>query len=332
METIRRQLAPQLEGRTIRRGWAFDSPKFTDAPMASGHRIEEIGRRGKYLIINMSCTTPSNTAPSDSDPNEADAIKTAPHEADAKNTALDNTALDNTALDNTDSSGTDGLRAGRSASGCARVDRQLVVHLGMTGRLAVTDAPPQSLEDALRSARHLRASWSFDDGTHLGFWDQRRFGRVAVVEPGSYSGLPTLNALGPEPFGPEFTGAALKGALSGRKAIKTALLDQRVVAGVGNIYADEALWIAGISPTRRRLGAARAADLRDAIVQVLRAGIEDGGTTLRDYRDAAGDQGRHQERLRCYGRSGLPCDRCGRPLSRKMVDARSTTWCRSCQT
>mgnify|MGYP001827068735 CR=1 FL=1 len=307
METIRRQLAPQLEGRTIRRGWAFDSPKFTDAPMASGHRIEETGRRGKYLIINMSCTNPS-----DADPNDA--------------------ALDNTALKNTDSSGTDGLRAGRSASGCAGVDRQLVVHLGMTGRLAVTDTPPQFLEDALRSGRHLRASWSFDDGTHLGFWDQRRFGRVALVEPGSYSGLPTLNALGPEPFAPEFTGAALKKALSGRKAIKTALLDQRVVAGVGNIYADEALWIAGISPTRRRLGAARAADLRDAIVQVLGAGIEDGGTTLRDYRDAAGDQGRHQERLRCYGRSGLPCDRCGRPLSRKMVDARSTTWCRSCQT
>ncbi|MGI9578471.1 MAG: bifunctional DNA-formamidopyrimidine glycosylase/DNA-(apurinic or apyrimidinic site) lyase [Microthrixaceae bacterium] len=210
--------------------------------------------------------------------------------------------------------------------------RELVIHLGMTGRLAVVATPPSEVSDPLLLPRHLRACWELDNGTHLGFWDQRRFGRVAVVIPHRYEEMPTLAALGPEPFSDAFTGEALRSRLSGRKAIKTALLDQRVVAGVGNIYADEALWIAGISPTTRRVGAARAAALRNAIVAVLRAGIEDGGTTLRDYRDAAGDQGRHQERLRCYGRAGKPCDRCDKPLSRKVVDGRGTTWCKYCQT
>lgn len=205
---------------------------------------------------------------------------------------------------------------------------ELVIHLGMTGRLAVCDdgtAPPGYLD------AHLRARWMLDDGCFLGFWDPRRFGRVAVVANHDYAGLPTLARLGPEPFSPEFTAESLRSGLSGRKALKTSLMDQRIVAGIGNIYADEALWESGIRPTARRLGADRADRLHHAIVSVLDAALRNGGTTLRDYRDARGSAGEHGIRLKCYGRAGLPCVRCARPLSHMVLDARGTTWCATCQ-
>ncbi len=211
-------------------------------------------------------------------------------------------------------------------------DRELVVHLGMTGRLAV--APPEGVPTG-NSAEHLRAWWSLDSGDPAGerlwMWDVRRFGRVAVVEPGAYADLPTLAALGPEPLSAEFTGSGLRSSLSGRKAIKTALLDQRAVAGVGNIYADEALWMARVSPFARRVSTERAQRLRDALVDVLTAAVANGGTTLRDYRQVSGETGTHQFRLRCYGRAGEPCLRCGVPLSHTVLDGRGTTWCRRCQ-
>lgn len=214
------------------------------------------------------------------------------------------------------------LQRGSSAS------EQLVIHLGMTGRLALRNdrnAPPGSRDV------HLRARWVLDDGSLLGFWDPRRFGRATVVVGGDFGDLPTLARLGPEPLSVEFTAESLRSGLSGRKALKTALMDQRIVAGIGNIYADEALWESGIRPTTRRLGAARAERLHRAIVTVLGTALHDGGTTLRDYRDARGSSGSHQRRLRCYGRSGLPCPRCARPLSHMVLDARGTTWCRTCQ-
>lgn len=205
---------------------------------------------------------------------------------------------------------------------------ELVIHLGMTGRLSVCD-DGSTTPDA--HDVHLRARWMLDDGSYLGFWDPRRFGRATVVADHDYSELPTLACLGPEPFSPEFTAESLRSGLSGRKALKTALMDQRIVAGIGNIYADEALWESGIRPTARRLGSARAEHLHRAIVSVLDSAVRDGGTTLRDYRDASGSEGGHQMRLRCYGRSGLPCVRCGRPLSHMVLDARGTTWCATCQ-
>lgn len=205
---------------------------------------------------------------------------------------------------------------------------ELVVHLGMTGQLLVLDG--DAGDD--HRPQHLRARFDLDDGSYLGFWDARRFGRAMVVPVGAYSGLPTLAHLGPEPFSEEFNPVGLRSALSGRKAIKTALMDQRVVAGVGNIYADEALWQSEIRPTVRRLGPGRAELLHRAVVDVLSRAVDDGGTTLRDYRDASGSQGTHQNQLRCYGRSGLPCLRCGEPLARSVIDGRGTTWCRRCQT
>jgi len=144
--------------------------------------------------------------------------------------------------------------------------------------------------------------------------------------------MPTLAALGPEPFDDEFTGDALWASLRrSRRAVKTQLLSQRPVAGVGNIYADEALWLAEVHPAERRLSRVRATRLRDAIRTVLREGLDHGGTTLRDYVDAEGSRGSNQLHLRCYGRFGEPCERCGDLLRRSVVDGRGTTWCRTCQ-
>ena len=270
VETIRRQLAPRLTGRTVTEAWAFPSAKFDQAPGATGATVTDVRRRGKYLLLD--------------------------------------------------------LRPAVASIGPS----ELVVHLGMTGRLAVArardDGPPAAAHP------HLRAWWALDDGRVLTFHDTRRFGRIAVVPAGRYESLPTLAALGPEPDDERFTAEHLRTAVNaGRRRIKTALLSQRPVAGVGNIYADEALWRAGVDPRARRLTRAGAARLRDAIRDVLAEGIDHGGTTLRDYVDADGSTGTNQHRLECYGRAGQDCHRCGTTLRGAVLDARSTTWCPSCQ-
>lgn len=203
--------------------------------------------------------------------------------------------------------------------------RQLVIHLGMTGRLEV-----RPIDGAPRRA-HVRAWWDLDDRT-LELHDARRFGRVAVVPAGDYRSLPTLAALGPEPLEPGFTAEGLWQAMrSSAVRVKTQLLSQRPVAGVGNIYADEALWRARINPAARTVTRPAAARLHGALVEVLQAGVAHGGTTLRDYRSLDGSSGSNQFHLECYGRSGEPCGRCGELLARRVIDGRSTTWCRSCQ-
>ena len=203
-------------------------------------------------------------------------------------------------------------------------DRELIVHLGMTGVLSVPAEPPESA--------YIRAQWQLDDGNWLIFDDVRRFGRIRVVPAGDYATIATLHALGPEPFDEAFTAQHLHAALNkGSRRIKTQLLSQRPVAGLGNIYADEALWLARVRPTARSITKPAAARLRDACVEVLASAINNGGTTLRDYRNAEGGAGNNQFYLRCYGRSGEPCERCGTALRSKQVDARTTTWCPSCQ-
>ena len=207
----------------------------------------------------------------------------------------------------------------------ARLDdgRDLIVHLGMTGVLRPRD--PAAPDDP-----YVRVRLDLDDGSSLELRDVRRFGRLAVVPRDQYTG--TLALLGPEPLGDDFTPAGLWRALAASdRAVKTQLLSQRPVAGVGNIYADEALWLAGVHPSRRRVGRASAARLHDAIREVIAAGIEHGGTTLRDYRTPDGGIGENQHHLRAYGQGGLPCLRCGRPLRRIVVDARTTTYCVGCQ-
>ena len=201
--------------------------------------------------------------------------------------------------------------------------RELVVHLGMTGQLR---------PDLDRQGPHVRAWWDLDDGSTLVFRDVRRFGRIAVVPAGDHRSLPTLHTLGPEPFADDFTPTGLRRSVARSDVrLKTQLLAQRVVAGVGNIYADEALWLARIHPGTRTLGPARAERLHGAIREVLAAGLANGGTTLRDYRTVTGDEGRNQHSLAAYGRTGLPCLRCGTPLRSAVLDGRTTTWCPRCQ-
>lgn len=208
---------------------------------------------------------------------------------------------------------------------------ELIIHLGMTGTLTLIDTLPAPVGDPA-GPRWRRAWWKLDDGWALAFDDQRRFGRIAVVDCGDYASLPTLAVLGPEPFDAGFTPQVLYDRLyTGRRHIKTALLGQRVVAGIGNIYADEALWRAGINPVTRRLGLARAHALHAALIDVLTVAIDHGGTRLRDYRSLDGDTGAHQWHLDVYGHTGQPCPRCGTILRRRVVDGRGTTWCPHCQ-
>ena len=199
---------------------------------------------------------------------------------------------------------------------------ELIVHLGMTGTLALDD----SIDP------YVRARWHLDDGRTLRYRDVRRFGRIAVVKVGEYAALPTLATQGPDPLDDEFTAERLwRSIRASRARVKTQLLSQRPVAGVGNIYADEALWRAGIDPARRSITRAEAARLHAALRVVLAQGIANGGTTLRDYRTFDGGEGSNQHELECYGRHGEPCSRCGTLLVRRVLDARGTTHCPTCQ-
>ena len=285
VETIRRQLAPRIEGREVVAAGAHPSAKFATAVDAIGGRITVLRRRGKYLLAELD------------------------HDLD------------------------------------------LVIHLGMTGVLALSPgvqpepspylrawwvlAPRQAAVLGAATWRDphppaLRADVEVPDV--LTYTDVRRFGRTVTVPHGAHGALPTLAGLGPEPLGDDFTAAHLGAAL--RKAgspLKAVLLGQRVVAGIGNIYCDEACWRAGVHPGSRKVAAARVPALHAAIRQVLAEGIAHGGTTLRDYRDGEGGRGSHQQHLDCYGRAGEPCNRCGTLLERSVVAARGTTSCPTCQ-
>lgn len=201
----------------------------------------------------------------------------------------------------------------------------LVVHLGMTGVLSGT-----------RPEDHLRVEVALDGrkANRLFFRDPRRFGRFVCLRAGEEALLPTLAAMGPEPLSPAFTVAHLRAGLARRGAgLKVLLLGQRLVAGVGNIYADEALWRARLHPERAaKTVTAREADaLWRAIREVLSEAIADGGTTLRDYRTVSGERGAHQEALGVYGRAGAECPRCFSVLERLVVGQRGTTFCPRCQ-
>jgi formamidopyrimidine-DNA glycosylase len=188
-------------------------------------------------------------------------------------------------------------------------DRELVVHLGMTGSLRVR--PAGDAGDA-----YVRAWWALDD--------------LAVAVGGAYAG--TLAVQGPDALDPSLSAEAFWRSLrASRRAVKTQLLSQRPIAGVGNIYADEALWRARVNPFRRTVTRAQAARLLDALREVMAGSIRYGGTTLTSYRTVEGRPGRNQQRLEVYGQAGLPCPRCGTDLRSRVLDGRTTTWCPSCQ-
>jgi formamidopyrimidine-DNA glycosylase len=206
--------------------------------------------------------------------------------------------------------------------------RHLLVHLRMTGN--VLHPGPEGYE----GDPHVRAVVSLDDGSDVVYRDIRRFGTWDLLEPGDLEAYFAARRLGGEPLERGFTAKSLEAALAGRRApIKAALLDQRAVAGVGNIYADEALWYARIHPLTPagNVSEADVAALRDGIRKALRLGIRRQGATLRDYRSADGSRGRMQNEFRVYGREGEPCDRCGTPIAKTRAGGRGTWYCPTCQ-
>jgi len=205
--------------------------------------------------------------------------------------------------------------------------RALLIHLRMTGNLL--HLPGRSLPDD----PHRRALVALDDGSTVAYRDVRRFGTWLLLEPGEVE--PYLSAkVGDEPLDALFTAARLGERLAGRRtSLKAALLDQRTLAGMGNIYVDEALWRARLNPLRAAAGLDRVElrRLHGGIRAALEHGLARQGSTLRDYRLPDGSGGSMQDEFRVYGRGGEPCDRCGTPIARTKVAGRTTWFCPTCQ-
>jgi len=267
VETVRRRLAPALEGRS------FDRVEIADARLTrpldpvevarelEGERVQVVDRRGKYLIV-------------------------------------------------------------RFESG-----RALLIHLRMTGSLR--HAPSGELEED----PHRRAVVTLDDGSDVAYRDVRRFGTWLLLEPSEVDSYVDAR-VGREPLDEAYRAKHLAERLHKRRApIKAALLDQRTVAGVGNIYADEALWRAQVHPLTPadELTPDDVKAVHKGVRESLRAGVRRQGSTLRDYQLPDGSRGRAQDRFKVYGRAGEPCERCGTPIDKIRAAGRGTWYCPGCQ-
>jgi formamidopyrimidine-DNA glycosylase len=266
VETVRRRLAPLLEGRTFKRVEIADSrltrplDPLGVAGELEGERVALVDRRGKYLIV-------------------------------------------------------------RFESG-----RALLVHLRMTGSFLHS-------VNGLADDAHRRAVVRLDDGSDVAYRDVRRFGTWLLLEPEEVEAYVDAR-VGREPLAEAYRAKHLAEKLHGRRApVKAVILDQRTVAGVGNIYADEALWRARIHPLTpaAMLGPDEVKALYRGVRESLRSGIRRQGSTLRDYRLPNGDRGEAQREFKVYGRGGEPCDRCGTPIDKIRVAGRGTWYCPACQ-
>ncbi len=266
VETVRRSLEPLLLGRNVKAAHIYyggiikkPSPEeFSEG--IKGKQIERVGRRGKYLLFEI--------------------------------------------------------------SGC----HTLVIHLRMTGQLTVVEA-------SVPLPSHTHLVFELDDGRELRFKDVRKFGLVYLVANDCYHEAGGLSTLGPEPLEPEFTVQELTLRLGKKKTnLKAFLLDQRQIAGIGNIYADEGLFRAGLRPERitKSLTAGEISRLHQAIRIILQEGVDLRGTSFRDYIDGLGNKGGFQEQLKVYGRAGERCG-CGSILEKKIVAGRTTVYCPKCQ-
>lgn len=202
----------------------------------------------------------------------------------------------------------------------------LLLHLGMSGSLRI-------VSEEQPAGKHDHIDFIFSDRTYLRFNDPRRFGSVLwTSEPTSEH--PLLKDLGPEPLSADFSGKALYTLSRGRTAaVKSFIMDSRIVVGVGNIYANEALFMAGILPTRQagRISLQRYNQLAECIRKVLQQAILQGGTTLRNFVNESGKPGYFRQQLAVYGRTGLACLRCRLPLTEVRIANRSTVYCNHCQ-
>ncbi len=202
--------------------------------------------------------------------------------------------------------------------------QQLLIHRRMSGNLVFAEADPEE--------PYARVVFTLDDGRRLVYTDPRKFGRVTLHD--AEHPHPALSQLGPEPLEAAFTPEVLAQRLAGtRRAIKAALLDQTVVAGLGNIYADEALFLARIHPLRPASSLTRreVVALHAGIQRALMTGIEHGGTTFGRHRDAYNEAGRNLDHVQVYQRTGQQCPRCGRPIERIVIGQRGTHFCPHCQ-
>ncbi len=215
----------------------------------------------------------------------------------------------------------------RAKYGLIQTDREdtLIFHLGMSGHWRID---PEAI------GKHDHVVIETDEGRTLALNDHRRFGSLDIVPTTDLAAYPPFVKMGPEPLGDEFDGAYLKRALAGRVApIKALLLDQKIVAGLGNIYVCDGLNLAGISPTREagRISLARLDRLADAVKSVLIRAIAAGGSSLRDYVQPNGELGYFSSDWRVYGREGQPCPTCGGIVKRRVDSGRSTFYCQRCQ-
>jgi formamidopyrimidine-DNA glycosylase len=203
----------------------------------------------------------------------------------------------------------------------------LVVHLGMTGSLTLQPPTEPRLP-------HTHLLVELDDGRELRFRDARRFGRILLGHPALLQRVGVMPRLGPDPLSQRFAQSGVAEVLGrSTRRVKAALLDQAVLAGCGNIYADEACFLARIRPDRRAnsLRTVESRRLLAALPVVMREAIRRRGSSFSDYRDGFGAKGEAYESLFVYGRGGLPCVRCGRPLRQSRIGGRTTVYCTQCQ-
>lgn len=224
--------------------------------------------------------------------------------------------------------------AGTTIRGVTRRAKSVMLDLGEVGRLVVTPRFTGALLlDGAPDEAYTCLRLPLADGRLLRYHDVRRLGTVALLAPEAFAAWDA--ALGPEPLDPALSAERFSGIIRGSKrAVKSILMDQRRLAGVGNIYANEALWRAGIRPTRAgsAVTRAQAARLLEDLQAVLTESIALRGTTFRDYRDAYGGKGGFAAKLQAYGRAGLPCTRCGTALrTTHAIEGRQTVWCPECQ-
>ena len=219
-------------------------------------------------------------------------------------------------------------RRGKYLLGAMRTGHMLVVHLGMTGQLYLSESNQQL-------KKHTHIIWFLKDQQEMRFTDVRRFGGVYLLDSGDPASIPGLRTMGPEPLAEDFTLTDFQMLFKKKKsgAIKRWLLDQSFIAGIGNIYADESLFAARIHPERsiHTLTKDEVDRLYSAIRDVLNQAIEQGGSSISDYINARGQKGGFQESHKVYGKKDVPCSVCGQPLRGCKVAGRTTTYCCHCQ-